>query len=103
MTRSDFRACKKHYHMKCLNPPLLAKPAKGYSWVCLPCSLQRRKDVEDLKFHFGANGSAPAKVKAAPGLKGKEKAIESSGRPDKTFRGWPWRYFGYVSAMLVRG
>lgn len=84
------RACKNHYHMSCLNPPLVAKPAKGYSWVCLPCSLQRRKDIEEQKFHYG-NGSAP-KLKVQ--LKAKEKTAGDVKRPDVSYRGWPWRYFG---------
>lgn len=83
--------------MKCLNPPLLAKPAKGYSWVCLPCLVQRRKDVEEQKFHYVPNGSAPAKPKNG---KAKEKVVDP-GRPDRTYRGWPWRYFGYVRVMTT--
>ncbi len=84
------RSCKKHYHMSCLKPALLAKPAKGYSWFCIPCSLQRIQDVEEQKYHFGTNGSAPKPVKA----KVKERSIGSVQRPDVTYRGWPWRYFG---------
>lgn len=38
--------CKKFFHMKCLNPPLLSKPAKGYSWTCAPCSRRYEQDVE---------------------------------------------------------
>ncbi|WVF70081.1 hypothetical protein IAT40_004868 [Kwoniella sp. CBS 6097] len=84
-------ACKKHYHMSCLNPPLVGKPAKGYSWVCPPCSFQRHQDVEQHKFLYTQNGSAPTKGKAG---KAKEKISASDARPDVSFRGWPWRYFG---------
>ncbi|CBQ69988.1 conserved hypothetical protein [Sporisorium reilianum SRZ2] len=38
--------CKKYFHMKCLNPPLVSKPAKGYSWTCAPCSRRHEQDVE---------------------------------------------------------
>ncbi|PWY99384.1 hypothetical protein BCV70DRAFT_212208 [Testicularia cyperi] len=38
--------CKKFFHMKCLNPPLLSKPAKGYSWTCAPCSRRHEQSVE---------------------------------------------------------
>ncbi|KAI9319266.1 hypothetical protein BX666DRAFT_1443656 [Dichotomocladium elegans] len=31
-------ACMKNYHMACLNPPLLRKPAKGFAWQCAFCS-----------------------------------------------------------------
>ncbi|ORX34360.1 hypothetical protein BD324DRAFT_635569 [Kockovaella imperatae] len=86
-------ACKNHYHMACVTPPITAKPAKGYSWVCLPCSLQRRKDVEDQKFHYGAS-SAPAPKPKAGLSKSKDKVPMDLERPDVSYRGWPWRYFG---------
>ncbi|WWD07955.1 hypothetical protein V865_006064 [Kwoniella europaea PYCC6329] len=85
-------ACKKHYHMKCLNPPLAGKPAKGYSWFCLSCSIQRHKDVESEKYRFTMNGSTTTTGKNKQ--KAKEKIIATDARPDVTFRGWPWRYFG---------
>ncbi|GAC95348.1 potential Snt2p-like DNA binding protein [Pseudozyma hubeiensis SY62] len=44
--------CKKFFHMKCLNPPLVSKPAKGYSWTCAPCSRRHEQDVE-LTLHTG--------------------------------------------------
>lgn len=81
--------------MGCLNPPLAAKPAKGYSWVCLPCSMQRHKDVQDKKFLYQPNGSAPKTGKANGKAKEKAAALDAK-RPDKTHRGWPWRYFGCV-------
>ena len=84
--------------MKCLTPPLSAKPAKGYSWACLACTIQRRKDVESEKYRFTSNGgSAPPRSKA--NLK-KEKAVISN-TPDVMFRGWPWRYFG-CAAVIVK-
>ncbi|WRT65032.1 uncharacterized protein IL334_001974 [Kwoniella shivajii] len=85
-------ACKKHYHMSCLTPPLVGKPAKGYSWFCIPCSVQRHRDVESAKFRFTTNGAPPAIGKNKQ--KAKEKSTATDSRPDVTFRGWPWRYFG---------
>lgn len=93
---ADDRACKNNYHMSCLNPPLVAKPAKGYSWVCLTCSLQRHKDVQEKKFLYQPNASAPKQPKAHG--KKKDKSAVNPNRPDKTHRGWPWRYFGYVGS-----
>ena len=29
--------CEKYYHMYCLDPPLLKKPSRGFSWTCAPC------------------------------------------------------------------
>lgn len=82
--------CRGFFHMACLTPPLSAKPAKGYSWACLGCTIQRRKDVESEKYRFVSNGgSAPPRVKA-----GKKERAAISDTPDVQFRGWPWRYFG---------
>lgn len=30
--------CRKFYHMLCLDPPLLKKPSRGFSWLCAPCN-----------------------------------------------------------------
>ncbi|KAH8110725.1 hypothetical protein DFH11DRAFT_1618256 [Phellopilus nigrolimitatus] len=38
--------CKGHFHMSCVNPPLVAKPARGYGWTCAPCS-RRHEDQLD--------------------------------------------------------
>ena len=71
--------------MACINPPVLAKPAKGYSWVCLPCSLQRHKDVQEQKFHFVTSDPAPKPGKA--GAQAKEKTTGTSQRPDNDLQG----------------
>ncbi|KAK4688923.1 hypothetical protein P7C73_g1187, partial [Tremellales sp. Uapishka_1] len=94
------RSCKKHYHMSCLQPPLSAKPAKGYSWVCIPCSLQRVLDVKQKKFYHQANPITIKVVKNGTATaKGKETASALSNRPDVTYQGWPWRYFGLYTAV----
>lgn len=36
--------CDKHYHMYCLDPPLLRKPSRGFSWSCAPCT--KKHDLE---------------------------------------------------------
>lgn len=30
--------CNNHYHMHCLDPPLLKKPSRGFSWSCALCT-----------------------------------------------------------------
>ncbi len=87
------RVCRFYYHMGCVNPPLLAKPAKGYSWVCQPCG------------HGAGPEPAPTGIKAAwvakANLKGKEReAPPQYDTPDAFYRGWNFRYFGWVSARL---
>lgn len=42
--------CDKHFHMYCLDPPLLKKPSRGFSWTCAKCAKkheleQRRKKI----------------------------------------------------------
>ncbi|KAL1409778.1 putative PHD type zinc finger protein with BAH domain-containing protein [Vanrija albida] len=90
--------CKQFYHMQCLTPPLSAKPAKGYSWGCQACTVQRRKDVESEKYRFVSNGgSAPprgGKVAAAAKAAARKERLASNDQPDVMFRFWPWRYFG---------
>ncbi len=87
-------ACKSYYHMACVNPPLIAKPAKGYSWVCLPCAHRRAGLSPAL-----SNGSHVPTVGRPPNGKGKgkekEKWVEPAyDRPDAFYRGWNFRYFG---------
>jgi hypothetical protein len=81
--------------MHCLNPPLVNKPAKGYSWFCLSCSAQRHKDVQDKKFHFGGAVVTSGKAGKGAASERKEKNKGATGpKADVSYRGWPWRYFG---------
>ncbi|RKP30097.1 hypothetical protein METBISCDRAFT_17103 [Metschnikowia bicuspidata] len=38
--------CGYHYHMLCLDPPLLKKPSRGFSWTCAPCL--KKREMEQL-------------------------------------------------------
>ena len=38
--------CKNTYHMNCVRPPLLKKPARGFAWSCGPCSRKQEKKLE---------------------------------------------------------
>lgn len=84
--------------MTCLQPPLLAKPAKGYSWVCPSCFFQRNTQQEGQKLLLHNNSSGTGKLRAA---KTKIKSNTLDFTPDTMFRGWPWRYFGY--GWMVHG
>lgn len=33
--------CHKFYHMYCLDPPLLKKPSRGFSWACAVCTKEQ--------------------------------------------------------------
>ncbi|KAL8817786.1 MAG: hypothetical protein Q9223_003447 [Gallowayella weberi] len=56
----DCAMCKNTYHMNCVRPPLLKKPARGFAWSCGPCSRKQEKKLEarniprlDEKAHEG--------------------------------------------------
>jgi len=38
--------CKTTYHMNCVQPPLLKKPARGFGWSCGPCSRKQERKLE---------------------------------------------------------
>ena len=42
----DCAMCKNTYHMNCVRPPLLKKPARGFAWSCGPCSRKQEKRLE---------------------------------------------------------
>nr|AAS92517.1 hypothetical protein [Cryptococcus gattii] len=89
-------SCREHYHMSCLQPPLLAKPAKGYSWVCPSCVFQHNAQTARQKAPLRIDPSGSSKPR---GTKSKRKLITSDFTPDTMFRGWPWRYFGYAHIL----
>ena len=42
----DCAVCKNTYHMNCVRPPLVKKPARGFGWSCGPCSRKQEKKLE---------------------------------------------------------
>jgi hypothetical protein len=38
--------CRNTYHMECVRPPLLKKPARGFAWACAPCSRAQERRLE---------------------------------------------------------
>lgn len=53
--------CKCHFHMSCVNPPLLAKPSRGYGWTCAPCSRRHEDQVDsgDIQPHAHQQAQNP--------------------------------------------
>lgn len=115
--------CRKYFHMHCVNPPLLSKPAKGYSWSCAPCTKQHDAHVEE----HGVGGGG-LHSDSAPIARGPRSTVSTHRRtsrahlfgdvPTQTnemtlhtamdreglrcFQGWPYRYFGeHTSALDV--
>lgn len=94
--------CKKFFHMGCVNPPLLAKPSRGYGWTCAPSS---RRHEEEVDSHEGLRQLVPAQPRV---VKTNAPAARGRGRPRKDrqlaekeenlevkhFKMWPFRYFG---------
>lgn len=78
--------------MDCVSPPLSAKPAKGYSWMCSPCNRARL-----LNLPVPANSSSGR----PKGSKNKDIVMARTDydKPDANFRGWNFRYFGYVQRL----
>lgn len=93
-------SCKNYYHMSCVQPPLAAKPAKGYGWSCAPCT-KRHEDSVDRQ---GARSESPprntkARVKpkiAASAIQSHQGVIDVDKEKVRCFQGWPYRYFGSV-------
>ncbi|CAG7847903.1 Lid2 complex component snt2 Short=Lid2C component snt2 [Serendipita indica DSM 11827] len=85
--------CKKHYHMECVNPPLLAKPSRGYGWSCASCNNKRDSNEVDVgtskirQTRDLALALAKARAKSKPSPKSEEE-------PEKFWKGWNFRYFG---------
>ncbi|KAJ7809042.1 hypothetical protein B0H14DRAFT_3090942 [Mycena olivaceomarginata] len=69
--------CKRFFHMRCVQPPLAAKPSRGYGWTCAPCSKRHEEEVDSRD------------VRPTAPLAEKEEKMAI-----KHFRMWPFRYFG---------
>ncbi|OBA21785.1 hypothetical protein METBIDRAFT_16615, partial [Metschnikowia bicuspidata var. bicuspidata NRRL YB-4993] len=42
-------SCARHFHMLCLDPPLLKKPSRGFSWSCARCSKKHELEHQSKK------------------------------------------------------
>jgi len=92
--------CQSFFHMGCVQPPLSAKPSRGYGWTCAPCS---RRHEEEVDSHEVIRHSTPSNSKPkAPGRprgpgrprKDRKLAEQEENAPIKHFGMWPFRYFG---------
>lgn len=94
--------CKRFFHMDCVQPPLLAKPTRGYGWTCAPCSRRHEEAVDshELRSSAAANATKAHKSNAPPARgrgrprKDKSQAEKEENLPVKHFKMWPFRYFG---------
>ncbi|KAJ7625490.1 hypothetical protein FB45DRAFT_67118 [Roridomyces roridus] len=90
--------CKRFFHMRCVQPPLAAKPSRGYGWTCAPCSKRHEEEVDSRDVRSAV--SAPRKTNAPPARgrgrprKDRTQAEKEEKLPIKHYRMWPFRYFG---------
>lgn len=93
--------CKRYFHMRCVQPPLLAKPTRGYGWTCAPCSRRHEEEVDSHDVRPTAPAGPKAHKSNAPPVRGrgrprKDKSLaeKEENFPVKHFKLWPFRYFG---------
>lgn len=98
-------SCKSFYHMHCVQPPLAAKPAKGYGWSCAPCAKKHEDNVD----RQGARSESPPrtsktrlKAKVPPTPLTSSLPIDADKETVKYFKMWPFRYFGLATLSSLK-
>ncbi|KAF5319058.1 hypothetical protein D9611_012669 [Ephemerocybe angulata] len=93
--------CKRFFHMHCVQPPLLAKPTRGYGWTCAPCSKKHEEEVDSHEVRPVVSAAPKVLKSNAPPARGrgrprKDKSLadKQESFPVKHFKMWPFRYFG---------
>lgn len=91
--------CKKFFHMGCVQPPLLAKPSRGYGWTCAPCSKRHEEEVDSHEVRHPTPITKPKSNAPAPRGRGRPRKDRSLAEKEenldiKYFKMWPFRYFG---------
>jgi len=91
--------CKKYFHMSCVQPPLQAKPSRGYGWTCAPCSRKHEEEVDSHDVRYPTppvarrTNAPPVRGRGRP-RKDRAQAEREENFPVKHFNMWPFRYFG---------
>ncbi|KAJ8589556.1 hypothetical protein M405DRAFT_933391 [Rhizopogon salebrosus TDB-379] len=91
--------CKNFFHMSCVQPPLLAKPSRGYGWTCAPCSKRHEEEVDKHDVRHPTPVAKPKSNAPAPRGRGRPRKDRSLAEKEenveiKYFKMWPFRYFG---------
>ncbi|KAF8628715.1 hypothetical protein AX17_005937 [Amanita inopinata Kibby_2008] len=92
--------CKRFFHMQCVQPPLAAKPSRGYGWTCAPCSRRHEEEVDSHEVRHPTpiltkpKSNAPAARGRGRPRKDRLQAEKEENLPVKHFNMWPFRYFG---------
>ncbi|KAL8896614.1 MAG: hypothetical protein Q9192_002990 [Flavoplaca navasiana] len=107
----DCAMCKNTYHMNCVRPPLLKKPARGFAWSCGPCSRKQERKLEARnipnlsdKAHEGDEEEPFDEEEEEHGgaitINGTESESQAAGARPATAEQiaqaklWPYRYLG---------
>ncbi|KAJ7224075.1 PHD-zinc-finger like domain-containing protein [Mycena pura] len=98
--------CKRFFHMRCVQPPLAAKPSRGYGWTCAPCSKRHEEEVDSREVRpavpaIPKKTNAPAARGRGRPRKDRTQAEKEEKLPIKHFRLWPFRYFGLYPEDLI--
>lgn len=99
--------CKRYFHMRCVQPPLAAKPSRGYGWTCGPCSKRHEEEVDGRgDARTNTPGARPISKPTGPTTRGRGRPRKDKSQADreetlkvKHFKMWPFRYFGYVRSF----
>ncbi|KAL0060485.1 putative PHD type zinc finger protein with BAH domain-containing protein [Marasmius tenuissimus] len=98
--------CKNYFHMGCVQPPLLAKPSRGYGWTCGPCSKRHEEEVDGRGVRHGTPGARPGNKSNAPAVRGRGRPRKDRTQAEKEenmtvkhFKMWPFRYFGAATRV----
>ncbi|KAG6900023.1 hypothetical protein C0993_004080 [Termitomyces sp. T159_Od127] len=92
--------CKRYFHMRCVQPPLAAKPSRGYGWTCAPCSRRHEEEVDSHDVRHATPVTVTKKTNA-PAVRGRGRPRKDKSQAEreenmvvKHFKMWPFRYFG---------
>ncbi|EXJ70546.1 uncharacterized protein A1O5_06616 [Cladophialophora psammophila CBS 110553] len=111
----DCAVCKRTYHMQCVRPPLLKKPARGFAWACAHCSRAQEIKMDSRNTPAGSDvghgdDDDPMDEDEDDNHQPKsrdtrESSIAPEPHPAPTKEQiaqanlWPWRYLGVHSRV----
>ena len=106
----DCAVCKRTYHMQCVRPPLLKKPARGFAWACAACSRAQELKLDSRNTPMGSEvglGTDDDPMDEDDDENHIKDTRESSAAPEPHREPtqeqiaqanlWPWRYLGIHS------
>lgn len=77
-------SCHKYFHMLCLNPPLMKKPSRGFSWSCAPCNKKHEMEYQSKRLLMlsSDNKSSNEKELEAAAVDGPDSEAETVDRSE---------------------